>query len=144
MGSNPEQKFIDVVEGRALLERFEKAAPGTKAERVAADDWHVWALENAEKFLDTTESFLNIVGVLGEANAHLTEQLEQARRDCGRSNHPNRDELDSALVNVLSNAMNYPDPVAMLGKDSGSLRRKAVDAVLALWNDTDEETSDDE
>jgi len=42
-----------------------------------------------------------------------------------------RDELESVLVNVLSNAMNYPDPVVMLGKDTGPLREKVADAVLA-------------
>ncbi|WP_371053669.1 hypothetical protein [Rhodococcus gordoniae] len=42
-----------------------------------------------------------------------------------------RDELESVLVNVLSNAMNYPDPVVMLGKDTGPLREKVVDAILA-------------
>lgn len=144
MGSDPEQKFIDVVKGRALLERFEKAKPYSNDEMFAAGEWHSWAIENAEKFLASTESFLDILGMLGEENARLTEHLSQARRGGGRSAHPSRDELDRALVNVLSNAMNYPDPVAMIGKDSGPLRKKAVDAVLALWNDTPKETSDGE
>lgn len=43
-----------------------------------------------------------------------------------------REQVDRALTNVLSNAMNYPDPSAMLGKDTAPLRRKVVDAVMPL------------
>ena len=42
-------------------------------------------------------------------------------------------DIDRALINVTSNAMNYPNPSQMLGKDSGPLRRKCVDAVCALF-----------
>lgn len=44
-----------------------------------------------------------------------------------------RDDIDRALINVTSNAMNYPTPSQMLGKDSGPLRRKCVDAVCSLF-----------
>lgn len=44
-----------------------------------------------------------------------------------------RDDIDRALINVTSNAMNYPTPSQMLGKDSGPLRRKCVDAVCELF-----------
>lgn len=43
-----------------------------------------------------------------------------------------RDQVDRALTSVLSNAMNYPDPTAMLGKDTAPLRRKVVDAAMPL------------
>lgn len=43
-----------------------------------------------------------------------------------------RDDIDRALINVTSNAMNYPTPSQMLGKDTGPLRRKCVDAVCDL------------
>lgn len=43
-----------------------------------------------------------------------------------------RDDIDRALINVTSNAMNYPTPSQMLGKDSGPLRRKCVDAMCDL------------
>lgn len=50
-----------------------------------------------------------------------------------------REQIDRALTNVLSNAMNYPDPAAVLGKDTAPLRRKVVDAVMPLlaaaWDD---------
>lgn len=44
-----------------------------------------------------------------------------------------RDDIDRALINVTSNAMNYPTPSQMLGKDSGPLRKKCVDAVCELF-----------
>lgn len=44
-----------------------------------------------------------------------------------------RDDIDRALINVTSNAMNYPTPSQMLGKDSGPLRRKCVDAMCELF-----------
>ena len=43
-----------------------------------------------------------------------------------------RDDIDRALINVTSNAMNYPDPVQMAGKDTGPLRSKCVDAMCDL------------
>ena len=42
-------------------------------------------------------------------------------------------DIDRALINVTSNAMNYPTPSQMLGKDTGPLRRKCVDAVCELF-----------
>ena len=44
-----------------------------------------------------------------------------------------RADIDRALINVTSNAMNYPTPSQMLGKDTGPLRRKCVDAVCELF-----------
>ncbi|MDV6299972.1 hypothetical protein R3P82_12715 [Dietzia maris] len=43
-----------------------------------------------------------------------------------------RADIDRALINVTSNVMNYPAPAQMLGKDSGPLRRKCVDAMCDL------------
>ena len=45
---------------------------------------------------------------------------------------PTRADIDRALINVTSNAMNYPDPVQILGKDTGPLRSKCVDAICHL------------
>lgn len=53
---------------------------------------------------------------------------------------PNREVIDRALVNVISNAMNYPDPRAVMGKDTGPLRKKAVDAVMKALVKHEEET----
>lgn len=46
----------------------------------------------------------------------------------------NREALEGALVGVISNASNYPEPAQphILGRDSSKLRTKVVDAVLAL------------
>lgn len=46
-----------------------------------------------------------------------------------------RDAVDRAVGAVLFNAMNHPDPVAVLGKDIGPLREKVVDAVMDLLPD---------
>ena len=43
-----------------------------------------------------------------------------------------RADIDRALINVTSNAMNYPDPIQMAGKDTGPLRSKCVDAICDL------------
>lgn len=43
-----------------------------------------------------------------------------------------RADIDRALINVTSNAMNYPTPSQMLGKDTGPLRKKCVDAMCDL------------
>lgn len=48
-----------------------------------------------------------------------------------------RADIDRALINVTSNAMNYPTPSQMLGKDAGPLRKKCVDAVWALLSGAD-------
>ncbi len=112
MGSDPEQKFIDVVKGRALLERFEKAKPYSNDEMFAAGEWHSWAIENAEKFLTTTESFLNILGMLGEENARLTEQLAQTNAPSGPAS--DREELANLIDAVPSeNPACVPSPRAI-------------------------------
>ena len=45
-----------------------------------------------------------------------------------------RDKLEGALVNVLSNASNYPERVQsrLLGTDTEPLRTKAIDAILPI------------
>ena len=43
-----------------------------------------------------------------------------------------RADIDRALINVTSNATNYPDPIQILGKDTGPLRSKCVDAICHL------------
>ena len=43
-----------------------------------------------------------------------------------------RADIDGALINVTSNAMNYPDPLQILGKDTAPLRSKCVDAICDL------------
>ena len=55
-----------------------------------------------------------------------------AALDPGTAGQWTRDDIDRALINVTSNAMNYPTPSQMLGKDSGPLRRKCVDAMCDL------------
>jgi len=44
-----------------------------------------------------------------------------------------RDAVDRAVGAVLFNAMNHPDPVAVIGRDTGRLRKKIVEAVLPLF-----------
>lgn len=63
-----------------------------------------------------------------EAWAELTAAVREARTAPAVT----RDDIDRALINVTSNAMNYPTPSQMLGKDSGPLRKKCVDAVCDL------------
>src|SRR5690625_4104626 len=48
---------------------------------------------------------------------------------------PTREQIDSVVGAVLFNAMNHPDPAAVLGKDIGPMRTKITDAVLALLAD---------
>ena len=40
-----------------------------------------------------------------------------------------RDDIDRALGEVLFNANNYPNPSQMMGRDTGPLRKKCMDAV---------------
>lgn len=53
-----------------------------------------------------------------------------------------RADIDRALINVISNAMNYPEPLQMLGKDTGPLRKKCVDAVCDLFGVEAEQSVD--
>lgn len=46
---------------------------------------------------------------------------------------PTQEDVHRALVGVTSNAIYYPDPSVMLGRDTGLLRGKIVDAVINLY-----------
>ena len=50
-----------------------------------------------------------------------------------------RADIDRALINVTSNAMNYPDPTQIAGKDTAPLRSKCVDAICDLLGIEDEQ-----
>lgn len=52
-------------------------------------------------------------------------------------NLPSRDDINRALINVISEATNHPDPRAVLGKDTSKLRAKCVDAVMRVLNEID-------
>lgn len=49
---------------------------------------------------------------------------------------PTREQIDHAVGEVLSNASNHPDPVAVLGRSIAPLRNKITDAVLELLQDS--------
>src|SRR5690606_29421939 len=49
---------------------------------------------------------------------------------------PTREQIDRAVGEVLSNASNHPDPVAVLGRSIAPLRNKITDAVLELLQDS--------
>ena len=49
---------------------------------------------------------------------------------------PTREQIDRAVGEVLSNASNHPDPVAVLGRSIALLRNKVTDAVLELLQDS--------
>lgn len=74
-----------------------------------------------------------------EKRRALADALDPARPAGGQWT---RADIDRALINVTSNAMNYPTPSQMLGKDSGPLRRKCVDAMCELLGIKDAQAAD--
>lgn len=67
-----------------------------------------------------------------DCNYHLWDRTVGQVRRMTPDPFPSREDLHGALVGVLSNSNNYPDPIAMLGKDTAPLREKVVDAVMDL------------
>lgn len=88
------------------------------------------AIEHAADVLNVAYTNYLICGVPGTYGEHMARALAEAGYLTAAIT---RDDIDRALINVTSNAMNYPTPSQMLGKDSGPLRKKCVDAVCELF-----------
>lgn len=94
------------------------------------------AIEQAAGVIRRTREFQSgaAFGVPTDAHEDCTIGVARALAEAGYLTAAiTRDDIDRALINVTSNAMNYPTPSQMLGKDSGPLRRKCVDAVCDLF-----------
>src|SRR5690625_3159172 len=108
-------------------------------DRIARDDLDVFAAGRAETTTATTEDTAitaRAAEVIDRAIFEYGESLPaDAIEDAVKALHvrgllatartrPTREQIESALTNVLSNAMNHPDPVAVLGKDTAPLRAR--------------------
>lgn len=93
-------------------------------------------IEHAARTIRQTREFQAgaAFGVPVDAYEDYALGVARALAEAGYLTAPvSRDDIDRALINVTSNAMNYPTPSQMLGKDSGPLRKKCVDAVCDLF-----------
>lgn len=99
---------------------------------IKADDEYVVAV--AATCLDITshEDGVRIYIPLGPSERRALAATLNPDQGTGTGRQWTREDIDRALINVTSNAMNYPNPSQMLGKDSGPLRKKCVDAVCDL------------
>lgn len=103
----------------ALRKKGEAFDRAVRAER-ERDEWKARAEaagREREKIADQFATF----------RAEIVAEAVKARKSA-----VTRADIDRALIDVTSNAMNYPTPSQMLGKDTGPLRRKCVDAMCDL------------
>ena len=118
-----------------------KAFDNVRVQR--GESWVDAACRTLDELIDQKESLDKKFAKLMSDYQDVEDERDEwkARADewygAWRKSAPNRtvtrEDIDRALINVISNAMNYPTPSQMLGKDSGPLRRKCVDAVCELF-----------
>ena len=130
----PEPTWEMVGSAHREVERLQRERDEWKARAEAAE-------REASTWRTSTESahsdFLQAAHDRDEWKAraeNLEREFAEFKGNANRLNFPavTRADIDRALIDVTSNAMNYPTPSQMLGKDTGPLRRKCVDAMCDL------------